>query len=264
MVVKRLSMENRLHKGLENEEFLTYYQPKIDMASGAIAGAEALIRWKQNDGTLILPSEFIPLAEETGLIVEIGEWMLRNVCSQVKLWHDEGLGLPVAVNLSPRQFMKPELVQMIDKVMSETAIPPELLDFEVTESMLLETGKAALAKLWAIREMGGGLAIDDFGIGYSSLSYLKKLPIQTIKIDRSFIRDIPNNHEDVAITSAIISMAHSLSLKLVAEGIETPQQLQFLRNQGCQLSQGFLFSKPVQPNDYHDLLEGRTRYNISE
>jgi diguanylate cyclase (GGDEF)-like protein len=242
----RLSMETNLRRGLEREEFQLHYQPKVDIASGRIVGVEALIRWQHPEHGAVSPAEFIPIAEDTGLILPIGEWVLRTACAQAKAWDHAGYGpLRMAVNLSGRQFAKGDVVEMISRILDNARLPAEHLELEITESVLMETTEATAAKLTQLRAMGIQVAIDDFGTGYSSMTYLKRFPISTLKIDRSFVRDIPGDTDDAAITTAIIAMAHSLKIGVVAEGVETGEQVKFLRDHGCTYAQGFYFSKPL-------------------
>lgn len=253
-VSRRLDLENNLRRALERDEFVLFYQPKVDIATGTITGCEALVRWNR-DGNLISPAEFIPVAEETGLIVPIGEWILRRACRDAQSWVDHGYPLSVAINLSPRQFKQKNLNSMILMVLEETGLSPELLELEITEGIVMDDVKGAINILNLLREKGIHFAIDDFGTGYSSLQYLRQLPLDTLKIDRAFIKDLPKNKEDAAITQATLSMAHALGLKVVAEGVETESQLHFLRNSSCEQLQGYLFSKPVEQREILGLLQ---------
>jgi diguanylate cyclase (GGDEF)-like protein/PAS domain S-box-containing protein len=254
--LERLAMESDLRRALERNEFVLHYQPKIDLVSGAISGMEALVRWRHPVKGLVQPGEFIALAEETGLIVPIGEWVLRTACTQNKAWQQAGLPhLCVAVNLSARQFMRDGLLQDVARVLAETGLTASLLELEITESMVVQNPAHAVALLDGLKAMGVRLSIDDFGTGYSSLSYLKRFPIDNLKIDRSFIQDLPADGEDAAITRAIIAMAHSLKLKVIAEGVETDRQRQFLRQHNCNEMQGFLYSKPLDTADFRALLQ---------
>jgi diguanylate cyclase (GGDEF)-like protein/PAS domain S-box-containing protein len=250
----RLDLENNLRRALERDEFEVFYQPKVDIASGSIAGCEALVRWRK-DGELVSPREFIPLAEETGLIIPIGEWVLRKACRDAQLWQDSGYPLSVAINLSPRQFHQKDLVPMILSVLEETGLTPALLELEITEGIVMDNVNEAIGTLNQLRKKGVNFAIDDFGTGYSSLQYLRQLPLDTLKVDRAFIKDLPENKEDSAITIATLSMAHSLGLKVVAEGVETEAQLAFLRQYSCELFQGYLFSKPVDVETFFSFLK---------
>ncbi|MBF0187581.1 MAG: EAL domain-containing protein [Magnetococcales bacterium] len=259
--VKRISMEKSIRAALEQDEFLPYFQPKVDIATGRMTSMEALARWQRADGDLVSPAEFIPVAEETGLIDEVGAVILEKSCLHTKTWIDAGYDhLRVAVNLSPRQFVdRNGLIHMVSDVLERTGLDPTHLELEITESMVMDDVDKAIETLDALRQMGLRLAIDDFGTGYSSLSVLKKFPIQTLKIDRSFIRDVPGNSNDAAIASAIISMASDLQLKVVAEGVETREQLGYLREHRCHVIQGYYFSKPLTASAFTELLKsGRT------
>ena len=256
-VSRRLELENNLRRALERQEFEVFYQPKVDIVHGTIAGAEALVRWLKN-GELVSPVDFIPLAEETRLIIPIGEWVLKTACEQTMLWHENGHPLSVAVNLSTRQFHQKDLVEMVARVLKETGLPAETLELEITESIVMGDVREAIRIMLVLREMGIRFSMDDFGTGYSSMQYLKQLPLDALKIDRAFVMDLPDNEEDAAIVSATISMAHSLGLKVVAEGVETGDQLYFLRERGCEQFQGYLFSKPVPGETFLGYLkEGR-------
>ncbi|HRI17444.1 MAG TPA: EAL domain-containing protein [Burkholderiaceae bacterium] len=249
-VSRRLSTETSLRRGLERGEFRLHYQPLIDASSGRVVGAEALLRWPQADGRIVSPADFIPVAEDTGLIVPLGEWVLRAACAQARAWQACQPGLRVAVNLSARQFQQVNLVEMIGEVLLETGLAPGLLELELTEGMLMHNVEEAVRTMNRLHAMGLRLAIDDFGTGYSSLSYLKRFPIHTLKIDRSFVRDIHTDADDAAIVTAIVAMAHSLHLEVTAEGVETAQQASFLRMLRCDLVQGFRFGRPVPPEDF--------------
>ncbi|MBB4285382.1 EAL domain-containing protein [Roseospira goensis] len=245
-MVRRLQIETGLRRALERNELSMVYQVKVDLRTRAVVGAEALLRWHAADLGHVSPVEFVPVAEETGLVVPIGEWVFRAVCMQVRAWMDQGLPpVRVGVNLSARQFRDQRLAETIKGILEETGVQPDLLDLELTESMLVENADEAIEALWSLKNVGITLSIDDFGTGYSSLSYLKRFPIDALKIDRSFVTDIPSSEDDMAITQAIIRMASSLGLQLVAEGVETEAQVEFLRANGCQLGQGYLFSRPV-------------------
>ena len=248
LTTSRLEMESGLRHALERQEFLVYYQPKLDLASGTIIGAEALLRWKHPVKGLISPAEFIPILEETGLIEPVGEWVLKTVCEQLRAWHDSP-DLPrlvVAVNLSARQLQNKDLCKTISDILEATGLEPGFLELEVTESMLMHDPKRANEILAQIRNKGIlHIGVDDFGTGYSSLSYLKQFPIDTLKIDKSFVDGLPEDEDDIAISRAVIAMAHSLKLTVVAEGVEKIEQLEFLRENGCELVQGYLVSLPV-------------------
>jgi diguanylate cyclase (GGDEF)-like protein len=253
--IERLSLESALRRALEREQFSLNYQPKVDMATGQITGVEALLRWSHPDLGNISPAQFIPLAEETGLIVPIGRWVVKEACAQAMAWQRRGL-LPVsmAVNLSPRQFADEHLLQDVDEALAASGMSPVLLQLEVTESMMMRNVGRALKVLDAIQSRGIRLAIDDFGTGYSSMSLMKHFPIDTIKIDRSFVRDLPQDSEDQAIAQAIISMGKALGMTVVAEGVENAEQEAFLRIHGCDEMQGFLISKPVPAKQMAELL----------
>ncbi len=244
--LKRLSLESGLRRALEFGELLLHYQPQIDVQTNRIVGFEALLRWQPPESGMISPVEFIPVAEETGMIVAIGEWVLRTACHQAKIWQDTiAPELTISVNLSGRQFREPEIVEHVLAIVDETGIEPHLLDLELTESTLMDNSDIVLNQMSRMREAGMLISIDDFGTGYSSLSYLKRFPISTLKIDRSFVQDIPDDSDDIAITQAIIAMGKNFGVMLVAEGVETQEQMDFLREQGCDRVQGFLFSRPV-------------------
>ena len=255
LVQEHLSIENDLRKGLANQEFFLDYQPQVDLKTGLIIGTEALVRWRRKNQEVIPPIRFIPIAEECGLIIPIGEWVLFTACTQAKTWLDAGLGaIRIAVNISARQFQQKNLTEMVAKALEVSGLPPQQLELEITESLLLEHTEEAMSKLNLLHEMGISLALDDFGTGYSSLSYLKKLPIDLVKIDRSFIMDIPSDPDDVELTRAIISMSHSLMLKVIAEGIETEEQNTFLKNSDCDYGQGYLYSIPTTPEEIARML----------
>ena len=257
-VNERLALEGALRRALEREEFLLHYQQKVDLRSGAIIGAEALVRWLHPEWGLVRPARFIALAEETGLIVPLGEWVLREACRQTRAWLDEGLkpGV-VSVNLSARQFRQQDLVRMVSRILEETRLDPAHLEMELTESMVMHNVEQAIATLQGLKSLGIRLSVDDFGTGYSSLSYLKDLPIDALKIDRSFVRDIGGGAEagEGVLAQAIISLGHNLHLKVIAEGVETDAQVRFLKRHGCDEVQGFLYGEPVAPESHARLLE---------
>ena len=258
--IERLKLESALRRALERDQFSLHYQPKIDMASGQITGVEALLRWNHPDLGTVSPGQFIPLAEETGLIVPIGRWVLKEACAQNMAWQRRGLRpVTMAVNLSPRQFADPHLLQDVDEALLASGMSPVLLQLEVTESMVMRNVSRAIKVLDAIQSRGIRLAIDDFGTGYSSMSLMKQFPIDTIKIDRSFVRDLPVDSEDQAIAQAIISMGKALGMTVIAEGVETVEQETFLRNHACDEMQGFLFSKPLPAKQMADLLRAEPR-----
>ena len=253
--LEKLSMESQLRKALEREEFLLHYQPKVQPSTGRIVGLEALIRWRHPELGMVAPAQFIPVAEETGLIVPVGEWVLREASRQNQKWRSQGFPpMHVAVNIASLHFRHGGLIEAVARALRESGLDPALLELEVTESMLMHSVDTTLETLFSLKDMGVRLAIDDFGTGYSSLSYLKRFPLDTLKIDRSFIKDLPRDAEDAAIARAIIAMAHSLKLAVVAEGVEAAEQLAFLQQHGCDVVQGYLFSRPVSPEDFATLL----------
>ena len=253
--MQRLSIEQQLRQALERHEFTLQFQAKLDLASDRIVGVEALLRWHNAELGAVTPAEFIPVAEETGLIVAIGRWVLHEACAQSMVWQREGLPpVAMAVNLSPRQFTDPRLLDDIDAVLAETGLPPQLLELEITEGMIMNDTERTIALLSQIKALGVSLAIDDFGTGYSSLAQLKRFPIDTLKVDRSFVRDITSNADDKAITEAIIMLGRKLSLTVVAEGVESRDQMTLLRAQGCDQMQGYHFSKPLVPEQFAALM----------
>jgi diguanylate cyclase (GGDEF)-like protein/PAS domain S-box-containing protein len=258
--IEKMAMETRLRNALARGELSLNYQAKLDLKTEMITGVEALMRWTSPELGSVSPMQFIPVAEETGLIVPLGMWALRTACAQNRAWQREGLPpVCMAVNLSPRQFADPDLVADVTSVLKDTGMAPELLELEITESMVMHDSDRAVKLLGEIKALGVRLAIDDFGTGYSSLAQLKRFPIDTIKVDRSFIREIPNDAEDKAITEAIIAMGRSLSLTVVAEGVETEQQQTFLREHLCDEMQGYYFSKPVPPEQFAELVRNHSR-----
>jgi diguanylate cyclase (GGDEF)-like protein/PAS domain S-box-containing protein len=256
--LERLSLESNLRHALERDEFVVYYQPQVELRSGRVVGMEALVRWRHPEWGVVSPARFIPVAEETGLIVPIGERVLSFACAQNRRWQEQGIApFQISVNLSARQFQQPELNAMVTRVLRESGLDPRWLDLELTESLLLSDAERTVAALNAFHAMGVGLALDDFGTGYSSLSYLKRYPIDTIKIDQSFVRHITTDADDAAISIAIIAMAHSLKLIVVAEGVETEEQKAFLAQQGCDVIQGYLLSRPLPADEITAWLNDR-------
>lgn len=254
-VSRRLQLESGLRKAIENDEFVLHYQPKVDLASGRIIGAEALVRWQNPVLGIVPPDQFIPVAEQSGLIRHIGSWVLREACIQNLAWQRAGFPLmPIAINLSLVQLHQKGFLEDVVGVLEELGLPHHCLEFEVTESISIHGQENAIAGLKTLKDMGVRLSIDDFGTGYSSLSYLKRLPIDTIKIDKSFIRDIATDKDDAAIIEAIIGMAHSLRLEVIAEGVETADQREFLREHGCDQVQGYYYSAPLPPDRFEELL----------
>lgn len=257
---ERLEMENNLRKALENKEFIVYYQPKIDTITKKIIGFEALVRWQHPEWGLVSPSKFIPLAEDTGLIVPIGEYVLRTACIQAKKWQDQGFaGLHVAVNLSSRQFQLQNLIKEISEVLKVTKLNPELLELEITETVAMQDVEYTLEIMSKLKGMGIKFAIDDFGTGYSSLSYLKKFSLNKLKIDKSFVQEIDSKTGDKAIASTIIALGKSLNLDVVAEGVENEGQYDFLKKSECDEMQGFLFGKPMPASEFTSLLMSRKK-----
>jgi diguanylate cyclase (GGDEF)-like protein len=252
---ERMTLERSLRLAVEREEFFLVYQPQFDLATGEIIGCEALIRWRHPELGLVLPNMFIPLAESSGLIGPMGEWVLKTACAQARQWQDEGLpAVPIAVNVSAVQFRQQGFLRLVKTVLRETGLAPQYLELELTESLLLSNADGTLSMLQQLKGMGLKLSIDDFGTGYSSLSYLRQFPIYKLKIDRSFVRDITVDPDDAVITSTIISMAQSLGLKVLAEGVETEEQMSFLRAHNCHEVQGHYFSKPLDANELADKL----------
>ena len=259
-----LEIGNALRHALERDELALHYQPQLDIETGRIVGMEALIRWRHPDRGTVSPAEFIPLAEESGLIVPIGEWILRTACAQTRAWLDAGLPrLRVAVNISARQFRSPHLPQTIESILRETGLDPRDLELEITESVAMQDVELAIATLNQLKRIGVGLSIDDFGTGYSSLSYLKRFPIDRLKVDQSFIRNLTTDANDAAIVRAIISLGHALKLKVIAEGVETEWQLEALRRYRCDEMQGFLFSRPLPAVEFAQLVVDNRRLNVT-
>ncbi len=253
----RLAFENDLRKALDDHQLFLVYQPKIDIQQTQVTGVEALIRWQHPDIGMVSPMDFIPVAEETGLIVPIGEWVLHAACAQIKAWEQEGLpAMQVAVNVSSRQFIEKDFARTVERVLHESGVEPKRLKLELTEGLLMEDTERTTQTLSDLKALGVYLSMDDFGTGYSSLSYLKRFPIDELKIDRSFINDLTSDSDNQAIAIAIISLSHSLDLRVVAEGVETPQQLAFLRKNGCYEIQGYLISAPVPSNEISEFLDG--------
>ncbi|HEX6004171.1 MAG TPA: GGDEF domain-containing phosphodiesterase, partial [Burkholderiales bacterium] len=250
-----LMMASSLRLAIEREELVLEYQPRIDLRAGKVMGVEALVRWNHPNLGRIMPGQFIGIAEKTGLIDPLGNWVLRKACQQMIEWRQSGLAPNrVAVNLSARQFMQPELTERIETVLQETGLEAQALEVEVTESMVMHDPQRAAVILERLKEMGIAIAIDDFGTGYSSLSYLKRFPIDYIKIDQSFVRGIPRDAEDVGITNAIIAMAKTLDVSLIAEGVDNAEQLAFLKQGGCNEVQGYLISSPMPADALHRFL----------
>jgi len=252
----KLAMQDGLRNALINGEFLLLYQPQVDLQSGQIIGVEALIRWQHPELGMVSPIKFIPQAEETGLIVPIGDWVFHAACRQNKAWQDAGLPpITMSVNISARQFIERDLIDRVKHALQETGLEPRYLELELTESLIMQDLQQAISKMKALQSMGTSLSIDDFGTGYSSLAALKSFPIARLKIDQSFVRDLPDNENDKAIATAVISLGHKLNLKVIAEGVETEEQQTFLRENGCDEIQGHVFSKAVSAEEISLLLQ---------
>jgi EAL domain-containing protein (putative c-di-GMP-specific phosphodiesterase class I) len=253
-----------LHRALELEHFILDFQPQIDSYSGGVVGVEALLRWNDPVRGIIPPGQFIPLAEETGLMLPIGAWVLDAACRQAILWNpgtaDPDSGVRMAVNISPRQFEQQDIVGLVRKTLGETGLAPHLLEIEITESMAIQDPERTIALLNGLKQLGVRVALDDFGTGYSSLSHLARLPIDTVKIDRSFVMNLEEAHEHVVIATSVIALGHRLGLTVIAEGVETHAQAAFLGAESCDVLQGFLFSKPVSPEKCSDLLGGEAAF----
>jgi len=258
-VSRRLSTETSLRRALERNEFCLYYQPQVDLGTGRIIGAEALLRWPQEDGFLMSPNDFIPIAEDTGLIVPLGEWVLIEACAQAQAWRERHPDVRVSVNLSARQFRQKNLIGSIEQALNATQLDPGALELELTEGILMHNVEEAAQTLARLDELGVRLAIDDFGTGYSSLAYLKRFAIHVLKIDRSFVRDIGSDSDDAAIVTAIVAMARSLNLRVTAEGVENEVQATFLRSLRCDAAQGFQFGRPMTAKEFDALLDGEAK-----
>jgi EAL domain-containing protein (putative c-di-GMP-specific phosphodiesterase class I) len=247
---QHFELESSLRGAMARQEFELFYQPIIDIGTRRIHTLEVLLRWRRGGTELVQPDQFIPIIEENGLIVPVGEWVMRRACEQSVEWQRQGFDpVPLAVNLSPRQFMHRGLIQSIRSILDETGIDPALIEFEITETALMQHGEQTLEILGQINRMGIRLSIDDFGTGYSSLAYLKRFPVKKVKIDRAFIKDLEGSSEDRAIVAAIIALSNSLQLSVVAEGVESEGQYTLLQESGCQYAQGFLFSQPVAAHE---------------
>jgi EAL domain-containing protein (putative c-di-GMP-specific phosphodiesterase class I) len=254
---ERLTLEAGLRHALVRGEIEVFYQPKVDFASGRVNGVEALIRWRHPDKGLLMPDRFVPLAEEIGAIIPIGYWTLRRVCERARDWQEMGMPLTVAVNLSASQFHEPQLVTELASILKATGVGASFIELEITESMVMRDPDKAVEIMQALRAMGVRISIDDFGTGHSSLGYLKRFPVDRLKVDRSFVRDLPHNGDDVAITRAVIAMAHSLRMSVVAEGVEHQEQFDLLRAEGCDEFQGYYCARPMEEADLVQFVSAR-------
>ena len=262
-IAEQVELENSLFKAFNQNEFKLVYQPKVSLKTGELVGAEALIRWHHPEKGLVSPDIFIPIAEDTGLIKLIGKWVLEEACKQNKRWQDAGLAaIPVAINVSPVELKRTNFLHQVSVALMHSGLDAQFLELEVTETVAIDSNEESIKDLFALREMGVKLSIDDFGTGYSSLSYLKRLPINNVKIDKSFVRDIKTDANDAAIVTAIIKMSHSLNFSVIAEGVETIEQLEFLKECECDEIQGFFISRPLYPDDFASLLKENEEYKV--
>ena len=256
-VREKVMLESGLRRAIDRGELRLFYQPTIDLNTKQVIGAEALVRWQHPSLGLIPPAKFIPVAEESDLIFRLGEWVLRAACKQLRAWQQGGFALQVAVNVSARQFRDPKLADLVVAVMADSHVDPRLVEIELTETAIMQDARASISTLERLKSRGVSISIDDFGTGYSSLSYLKRLPLDTLKIDQSFVRDIATDNNDAAIVRAIIGLARSLGIKVLAEGVEDDTQLSFLNNYGCNYGQGFLFGRPLVPEAFVELVRNQ-------
>jgi EAL domain-containing protein (putative c-di-GMP-specific phosphodiesterase class I) len=257
---RTLQLENALRHALKRDQLYLHYQPQMSLQDGRIIGAEALLRWQHPEFGMVSPAEFIPIAESSGQILQIGEWVLRTAAHQMKSWMDSGLEpMIIGVNLSAVQFRHPNLPELVTQILDSVKLPPQYLELELTEGVAMDDPLGAIAVMDSLHERGIRMSIDDFGTGYSSLSYLKRFRVYKLKIDQSFVRDITDDPEDKAIVSAIISLASSLGLQTIAEGVETEGQLAFLREQGCNEVQGYYFSKPLPAEKFEAFVLGKSQ-----
>jgi diguanylate cyclase (GGDEF)-like protein len=253
--LERLHLENHLRKALSQNQITVHYQPIVDLETGQVFGTEALVRWQHPELGLVSPAEFVPLAEETGMIISLGNWVLRTACLQNKRWHDQGHKLSVAVNISMQQFQHPGFIPMIREALEESGLEPNCLTLEITESVAMKNVGFVMNTIEELKRIGVQIAIDDFGTGYSSLSYLKRFRVHTLKIDRSFIRDITTDEDNAAIVTALIAMSQQMKMRSLAEGVETIEQLHFLKEKGCNEVQGYVYSKPLPAEEMEQLLK---------
>jgi diguanylate cyclase (GGDEF)-like protein len=258
-VQQRLQLETDMRRGLMDDEFFLVYQPQVEMRTGRASGVEALLRWRDPERGVIAPAEFIPVAEESGMIQALGARVLRDACRQVMQWHNSGMILRLSVNLSVQQLQHDSWLSIVEEALASSQLPPSYLDLEITESVIITHPEKAVATLIKLKQMGVSITVDDFGTGYSSLSYLARLPIQSVKIDQRFVRGLEQNRNDEAITQAIIALSHSLGLRVIAEGVETAAQYEFLRRHGCEEAQGFLIARPLEPPDLRQWWDARER-----
>jgi len=260
---RRLSIENKLQTAIKNNELSVHYQPKVDMLEGRLIGMEALVRWNHPELGTVSPAEFIPIAEESGIISAIGAWVLKEACSQTRAWQKQGLPkVMISVNLSARQFWQKDLAEQVAQILVESNLSPRYLELEITEGTFMHNAEETIKTLGELKNLGIKLSVDDFGTGYSSLAYLQQFPVDTLKVDRSFVTDVTDNADSAAITRTIIFMAHSLGLSVIAEGVETPEQYAFLREHGCNQMQGYLFSPPVDAERFGQLLAEGCRMDV--
>ena len=260
---ERFAIETKLRKAIEQNEFMLFYQPQIDISTGRMIGVEALIRWLQPDLVLIKPGQFIPLAEQTGLIIPIGEWVLRTACAENRAWQKAGLKpMRMTTNVSSIQFAQQNFVESVSSILSDTGLEPKYLQLELTEGTIMQDSQTTIKKLQSLKTMGIQIAIDDFGTGYSSLSYLKRFPLSTLKIDYSFVKDLITSTNDQAIVKAIINLAHNFNLKVIAEGVENRKQLAFLSGCGCEGVQGHLICPPVNSSVLGEFLKKRKHLDV--
>jgi EAL domain-containing protein (putative c-di-GMP-specific phosphodiesterase class I) len=258
LALKRLALESSLRRAVEHEEFVLHYQPIIEIESRKIVGMEALVRWQHPKFGLLAPAEFIPMAEDTGLILLLGAWVLRTACAQARSWQQAGCGdLRIAVNVSARQFQDKNLLDTVVQILSETGLDSTCLGLELTESSIMQNAESAVKTMTELREMGVKISIDDFGTGYSSLGYLKRLPIDLVKLDRSFVNGATTDPDDAALVMAIVTLSHNLRLKVIAEGVETEEHLRFLRLIRCDQAQGFLLGKPMPADLFRAFIGAR-------